>query len=275
MTATKALKILHITDLHLHADPARELYGVRTDQSFRAVVERALGDQKWRPDAVLVTGDIVEDCSREGYQRFRSILEPLGVPVLCLPGNHDDPARMTQQLNDGAFSFCSSRDLGVWRFVLLNSHIHGEESGELSDTEFQRLEQALANAGDRFVFVAVHHQPVPVGSAWLDDYGLRNGDELLAMLKRHGNARAIIWGHVHQAIDRRHAHLRMLCTPSTCAQFTPLTEECVMDTRPPAFRRLTLDADGNISTEVRWLDDWSVAGRPPDSRISEASNDDV
>jgi hypothetical protein len=39
-----------------------------------------------------------------------------------------------------------------------------------------------------------------------------------------------------------------------------------MDTRPPAYRRLDLHADGSISTEVRWLDDWTLTERPPDSR---------
>jgi Icc protein len=241
--------------------------------SCRAVVERAFGDPDWRPDAVLVTGDAVEDCSREGYERFKSIFEPLDVPILCLPGNHDSPDLMAEMLDTGRFSFCGFRDFERWRLIMLNSHVPGSPGGVLSDSELHRLDRTLQDSGDRFVLVAVHHQPVPIGSSWLDGLGLSNGSELLSVVGRYSQSRVVVWGHVHQVLDQQHGDLRMLCTPSTCAQFTPLTETCVMDTRPPGFRRLTLEANGDINTEVRWLDDYVVVERPPDSRIGEEPAD--
>jgi len=273
MAASDPLRILQITDLHLHADPDAQLYGVKTDDSFRAVLDAALQTGEPSPDAVLVTGDLVEDCSREGYERFRSVMEPLKLPVLCLPGNHDNPALMSQLLDDGDFSFCPSRDIGCWRFILLNSHIAGDDGGALTGSELQRLDAELAAATNRNALVAVHHQPIDMGSAWLDGYGLRNSADLMAVLARHSNVRGVIWGHVHQASDRAYDAMRMLSTPSTCAQFTPGTEKCVMDTRPPGFRTLRLSVDGGIDTDVVWLDAWVVSERPPDSRVEEIDRD--
>jgi len=273
MSAHQPVRILHVTDPHLHADPASELYGVQTDRSFRAVVERALGDSEWQPDLVLATGDLVEDRSRKGYERFREIMKPCGLPVLCLPGNHDDPELMSQVLNDEAFSYCTIRDIGNWRLIMLNSHIDGDEGGALGDSELERLEAALTNSNGRHVLVSVHHQPIDMGSAWLDGYGLRNASDLLSILNRHTQVRGVLWGHVHQASDRQFQGLRILSTPSTCAQFTPGTETCVMDTRPPGFRRLNLGADGEIETEVVWLEDWTLNERPPDSRVAEQKFD--
>jgi Icc protein len=269
MRSDETLQILHVTDSHLHADPDKELYGVQTDRSFRAVVERALNDTRWRPAAVLATGDLVEDHSRRGYERFREIMAPCGLPVLCLPGNHDDPALMSQVLDDDLFSFCATHDIGCWRLIMLNSHVTGAEGGELSEPELERLEAGLTGSNGRHVLVNVHHQPIDMGSTWLDGYGLRNGPELLSMLSRHAQVKGVLWGHVHQASDRQYRHLRMLSTPSTCAQFTPGTEACVMDIRPPGFRRLNLKADGGIDSEVVWLDDWVINARPPDSRVGE------
>ena len=117
------------------------------------------------------------------------------------------------------------------------------------------------------MLVAIHHQPLPMESLWLDGLGLRNGPALLSLLAGHPHARVVIWGHVHQESDRLRGHLRLLSTPSTCAQFTPRTVNCVMDTRPPGFRRLELDRHGNVRTEVVWLEDWILQGRPPDSRV--------
>lgn len=266
MTPAEPLRILHVTDLHLCAAPEGELYQVRTNASFRAVMERALGDRDWRPAAVLVTGDIAEDPTAEVYERFRSEMEALGLPVLCLPGNHDDPAVMAAVLNSGNISVCASRSLARWQLVLLDSFVPGEDGGTLAPAELQRLESALVQAKDRWVAVAVHHQPLPIGSAWLDAAGLTNGQDLLSLLARYQHARLVVWGHVHQASDRHQGRIRLLSTPSTCAQFTPNTERCLMDTRPPGFRRLSLGPSGEIDTEVHWLEDWSLARRPADSR---------
>src|SRR5204863_6572219 len=99
MAAGNSLRILHVTDLHLRAAPEGELYGVRTNASFAAVMEHALGDPAWQPDAVLVTGDIAEDPAPAVYADFRARMERLGVPVLCLPGNHDEPGAMARALD--------------------------------------------------------------------------------------------------------------------------------------------------------------------------------
>jgi 3',5'-cyclic-AMP phosphodiesterase len=265
MRAVDAVRVLHLTDLHLRVEPGDVLYGVRTDASFRATLARALDDSHWRPDVILATGDLAEDAVPAVYERFRAALEPVGLPVLCLPGNHDDPVAMRRTLDGGLFSYCASRSVGNWRIVMLDSVVPGTPGGELAMSELTRLERELDDARDAWMLVAVHHQVLPMGSAWLDEYGLRNGAELLGLLARYPRARIVLWGHVHQASDRSHGSLRLLSTPSTCAQFTPGTTRCVMDTRPPAFRRLELAADGNLRTEVRWLDEWAPTERPPDS----------
>jgi Icc protein len=48
--------------------------------------------------------------------------------------------------------------------------------------------------------------------------------------------------------------MRILATPSTCSQFKPHSDEFATDETPPAWRTLTLHADGSIETRVRRLD---------------------
>jgi Icc protein len=79
--------------------------------------------------------------------------------------------------------------------------------------------------------------------------------------------RVVLGGHVHQSFEQLRNGVLMLTTPSTCAQFTPRTERCVMDLKPPGYRWLTLLPDGTVQTEVRWLQDWVVTDRPPDDRF--------
>jgi Icc protein len=103
------------------------------------------------------------------------------------------------------------------------------------------------------VLVVLHHQPIPVGSAWLDSIRLMNGPEMLEVVSRHRNVRGILWGHVHQAFDGMHAGVAMMSTPSTCFQFVPGRDDFALDDRPPGYRWLHLYPDGRIDTRVVWV----------------------
>jgi Icc protein len=92
-----------------------------------------------------------------------------------------------------------------------------------------------------------------MNSAWLDEVGLRDADEFLAVLDRHDNVRGVLWGHVHQVSDRQRNGVRMLSTPATCAQFLPNAEVFALDDKPPGFRWLRLYPDGTLETEVGWV----------------------
>lgn len=263
----RPVRLLHVTDPHLFADPSREIYGVNTAQSFGSVLADAVGGGAPRPDAILVTGDIGDDMSAGAYRAFREAVGGLGAPVLCLPGNHDAPALMAELLNSDGLQFCGSAQLGAWGLVLLDTHVDDDPAGLLASIELERLEVNLRDFADRPVLVCLHHLPLPTGSEWLDRYGLRNAAELLSLLRRFPQVKVVLAGHVHQAFDQRYGMLRVLATPSTCAQFTPRTATCVMDLRPPGYRWLNLLPDGSIHTNVMWLQDWLVTERPRDDRI--------
>ena len=266
VTDTAPILLLQLSDPHLFEDESRELYGVNTAESFRATLARAMAVAPGELDAVLVTGDIAEDRRPATYRRFHSVMSGLGVRVICIPGNHEDLPVMSAELDRAPLQFCGSASLGSWRVVMLNSHAPDKDSGWLEDDELDRLERELVAAAAQHVLVGMHHQPIPVGSPWLDAVGLVNADALLACLGRHRNVRGLLSGHVHQAFDAVHRGLRVLSTPSTCAQFTPRTSSCVMDLRPPGFRFLRLLPTGEIDTEVVWLDELRRTVRPPDSR---------
>jgi len=138
--------------------------------------------------------------------------------------------------------------------VLLDTCLPGSASGRLSDASLAGLEAALAGAGKRHCLVCLHHHPVPMSSRWLDRVGLINAADFFSVIDRHACVRAIAWGHVHQAWDGLRKGVRLLATPSTCAQFLPGSDDFALDPRPPAYRTLELRADGSLLTEVVWLD---------------------
>jgi 3',5'-cyclic-AMP phosphodiesterase len=247
-----SVRLTHFTDPHLYGDEHESLRGVATLPALQAALARARATD-WPPDAVLVTGDLVQD-DPAGYAHFRRLFGELGRPVLCLPGNHDEPAAMKRELAAKPFMVGGHVDLGRWRIVLLDSCIPGSASGALSAQELERLDAALASAGQRHCLVCLHHHPVAMGSRWLDHVGLNNAPEFLHTLDAHRNVRAVVWGHVHQAYDTLRKGVRLLATPSTCAQFLPHADDFAIDRRPPAFRTLELRPDGSLLTEVVWVE---------------------
>ena len=248
-----ALRVLQISDTHLHAAADSRMRGVTTYATLLAALEHAQRDRRWPVDAILATGDIVQDESRAGYERFRATLEPLGVPVYSIPGNHDDPKLMGEILTSGSFQLGGELRLGAWSIVLLSTFLAGEDAGGLGTARLQGLRRALATHSGQHVLVAMHHHPLPMGSTWLDGVALRDAEAFWSVIDAHDNVRGVVCGHVHQASDRTRNRVRFLSTPSTCAQFLPASEFFALDERPPGMRWLELYPDGRIETEVSWV----------------------
>jgi 3',5'-cyclic-AMP phosphodiesterase len=244
------VRLLQLSDPHLFANPHGKLRGVETLASLQGVLEHA-GARRLNVDAVLCSGDIVND-EPDGYRHFARLLGNLGKPVYCVPGNHDDPARMRAALAAPPFQVGGHADLGAWRIVLLDSCVPGRAGGSISQAQLQALDAALSG-NERYAMICVHHHPVGMASRWLDAVGIDNADALFEVLDAHQQVRAISWGHVHQCFDGRRHGVRLLATPSTCAQFLPLSAEFAVDARPPAYRRITLRTDGTLETEVVWV----------------------
>jgi len=246
-------RILHLTDPHLFADPDGALRGTATYRSLNRVLDhyRAAG---WRADFVYVTGDIVHDDSQLAYRHFCDLLSTLRLPVYTLPGNHDLRALMQSEMRRAGFRYCRTYVDESWILLPLDSCVDQQAGGHLSRAQLRRLAAKLKESHDKHVLVCIHHPPVAMDSRWLDSVGLDNAADLLALLKEHPRVRGVIFGHVHQLVDTRQGALRILGTPSTCSQFLPRSDDFAIDDRPPAYRRLTLSADGRIRTRLIWID---------------------
>ena len=179
----KPVQILHITDPHLHAHRDAMMRGLNTYDSFRSIIDRA-NTGKRKPDAVIATGDLVQDETREGYERFSNLVSELGVPVHCIPGNHDSPQIMAEILNEPPFQFCGSAIYQDWCLIMLNSVVRWDDGGQLETSQLEILEQTLSANESRYALICMHHHPVSIGSAWMDGgLGLRNSSDFFKIIE--------------------------------------------------------------------------------------------
>jgi Icc protein len=247
----KPLRLLQFTDLHLCADPSGRVKGVATTETFARCLAHARAHH-WPVDAVLLTGDLVQDDPR-AYLELAALMAPQASPIHCLPGNHDLPAEMEALLGSPPFDVSPLLRYGDWTLVQLDSSVPRAAHGCLSADSLDFLDDALARFADSHVLVVLHHHPIPAGSAWLDSIRLKNGEEMLQVVARHRNVRGIVWGHVHQSFEGMHDGIAMMSTPSTCFQFVPGRDDYAIDDKPPGYRWLHLYPDGRIDTRVVWV----------------------
>jgi len=242
--------LIQITDTHLRGDK-QPLRGMNTQESFHSVLE-LVQSHEHDISLLLATGDVSHDGSEESYRAFISGVTPLSAPVAWLPGNHDQVSVMTSAF-DGKQTGAKSIQLGSWRLILLNSQVEGEIYGHLCAAEIAFLDRELANCEECHLLISLHHQCLPIGSGWLDTWGLRNADELLSRIESDPRVKAVICGHVHQEADVRQDSVRLLAAPSTCFQFRPNSPEAELDDVAPGYRWIDLQDNGEIVTGINRL----------------------
>ncbi|MGH8499581.1 MAG: 3',5'-cyclic-AMP phosphodiesterase [Methylococcales bacterium] len=244
-----SVEVLQITDLHLLSEPDKRLLGVKTDETARQVIELAKS-KTWPPDLIVLTGDLCQEPYGATYNRLDQTLQRLGVPCVCLPGNHDDPLLMQRELKSENVYYTTQILSEAWQIICLDSSRPESEAGHFPGKTLEILENHLDQYPEKFALVCLHHHPVSIGSAWLDTMVLDEKNKFFAILKSRSQCRAVACGHIHQALDITYENLQVFGTPSTCFQFKPGSENFLLDDKAPGYRRLCLHRDGTIETQV-------------------------
>ena len=138
--------LVQITDTHI-VERGKLLYGLADTARHLAESVAEINAMRPRPDAVLITGDLVEHPGPATYSHFQDLIEPLKMPVYLMPGNHDDPAIMVDFFRDTpmfpaeAPHFQYVIDDFPIRIMMLNSHFDDSELPGFGPRRLQCLSQ--------------------------------------------------------------------------------------------------------------------------------------
>lgn len=250
----RVASILQITDLHILPGNGEKLLGVDTEKSFDAVLKDALANHPLI-DLILVTGDLAQEPGILPYRKIASRLSSVGIPCVCLPGNHDNFTMMLQILNDGNISCRKNLFLKGWQIIILNSQVQNSHGGHITETELEFLDGSLSRHPEKPALIAVHHHCRKTQSQWMDTMMIDNSEDLLAVLSRHQHSRALICGHIHQILDVNLEFIQLWGTPSTCFQFKPGSRNFELVDDAPAYRIIDLFDDGQVESTVHYLEE--------------------
>ena len=236
--------VLQLTDLHIFEDSDRTMLPIDTKHSFQRVLEKALTDSaQW--DLLVLSGDLADLGEDASYAWLSNQLASIDIPILVLPGNHDDRALM-----ENYFGHVSSYELGAWRITLLDSCIPPSTQGQLSNSQIEILAATLDAHPEQPHLVFLHHPPIALGSSWMDSMGLTNSELLWECLSETMAKVTLVAGHAHQNFDAFYRGVRVLVSPSTCTQFVPRTTQFALDARAAGYRRIELHDNGDLMTKV-------------------------
>ena len=242
-------RFIQISDCHLGPLESEALLGLNTDESLHDVLALITAKES-HFDYLVCTGDIASAGHESCYRRFVSIVRQyFANPLAWLPGNHDS----TEIMGNVELPYVPEArviELGDWLILLLDSVVPFKVHGNFEQAELNYLESMLIANPNKHVMVMLHHQPVLVGSKWIDQYILRNADDFFAVIDRFPSVKAVVWGHVHQDFNSQRNGVKLIATPSTCVQFKPLCDEFTVDTLMPGYRWFDLHDDGTLATGI-------------------------
>jgi len=244
----RPISVVQITDTHLGKSTNDSLLGLNTQHSLNHVLS-TLNAQAIEPDLLLATGDISNDGSAESYQRFADLTESLAEHRLWLPGNHDHFDVMQSLALQGQ-PLRKSFSLGSWAVIMLNSQVPRQVGGSLDNNELTFLKDLLEGNTAPHVLICMHHHPINIGCAWLDEQKVDNAAEFFDLIDSYPQVKGVLWGHIHQAVDQVRNNVKLMASPSTCIQFAPNSDGFKLDPLNPGFRHLSLHGDGHIETEI-------------------------
>src|SRR5215213_3353160 len=211
-------RILHLSDPHVGRDGTDE-HGV----DAAAALGRILHDARFVAglDLIVVSGDIADDGSAEGYaavrERVGGFAAERGIPHVYCTGNHDvretfaavlgsghvgpdggDVGRLAAEAGD--LRAAVSDVLGL-RVITLDSLVPGSIHGFVGDAQLAWLRSLVAQPAPVGSVVVVHHAPIALDSpAVMSSINLRNPSSL-ADAVAGTDVRAVLCGHFHHQLS--------------------------------------------------------------------------
>lgn len=196
------MKLLQFTDIHLTA-PGKTIGGRDPIKNFELAIEHAL-KLHHDAEAVFITGDLSDWGEAEDYKLLRQLLDRFLMPVHLCIGNHDDRPTFTKEFPEleGDSGFIQHA-ISLSNGTALTLDTWGPEShaGHFCEQRAAWLGNQL-NELDGPIYLFMHHNPVPIEVAPMDEIMLLDHQRFAQTIKPYAQKIAHIFhGHCHMHLS--------------------------------------------------------------------------
>jgi len=198
------VKLIHISDIHINAEP---ILGSDPIEKFNACIDHV---ERHHDDAdmVIISGDLTHHGQKSAYETLTRLLRDRSISPLLILGNHDHRPTFCETFpnvpadENGFIQY--SKDTPMGRFLFLDTAEIGTHAGHYCNkrqawnvSELERAEQE-----GMFVYLVMHHNPVDVGVVNADAIGLVDGSVFREILSQYQiTIRHIFFGHCHYILS--------------------------------------------------------------------------
>ena len=249
--AQRQYRLAQITDCHLLPTVDQYYQQIQPAKYLQAIVAQLCLEL---PDAVILTGDLVQNASAASYQLLAEICQPLACPVFYLPGNHDDLQQLDLLSQQAPFHAAKSLRLANWQLLLLNTK-GLTPSGVFGVDQQEWLQQQLKPSDALAVWLFCHHHPRPIGSS-IDKHGQLDGAALWQHIFAEPRIQGISHGHCHYAYNSQFGKVNIVGCPASSVQFL-LTPEWQTINQGPQWCEWLFNADQTVQWQFRAID-WNL-----------------
>jgi len=265
MTNTRYFAV--ITDQHV-VEPGKTLYGLDTNSATERLVAR-LNDEPVELAGLICLGDLADTvinpdrmtavAGTEAYGNARDLMGRLGLPLLTLAGNHDDPSVMAEFFPNRWESSCD----GVYVSHCFDTALIGidvrtgpEPTGNATVACLKAFDLALQRSSRALLFS--HYPLFDLDNRRIDDeLSTINRREIQAIISRHqSKIRAAFHGHLHLWISVLTGGIVSYGVPSSSFTFVlePQSEQKeVVGPSPCGYFLLGISDDGSVIVRPRFL----------------------
>jgi Icc protein len=229
------VRIHQITDLHIPDDESDERFG----HVLKNVRRQFLFIEFEKPDLLVISGDLTMNDYSEASCLWIKLNLP-DVPVVVIPGNHDDPAMI-------------NRIFGAWQ-----SRIDYDDCTLIFlDTSSDRLPPSqlefLANVrSEKQCALFIHHPPHLIGSGFMSlNQPLLNHADVARSIGDSA-VNFVFCGHLHNEAHLSCKDFELFLTPSPAFQIAIDQEQFTMEEFRPSVRKIDINADG-VSSELVYV----------------------
>jgi Icc protein len=222
-----AVEIHHITDLHI---PEEHQLG-----DFPHVQENVLRQFAWieqnAPDLLVISGDLsMADRSEFACGWLQAHLPD--VPVIVIPGNHDDPEMVKRLFGEWPFQ----QEYADCSVLFLDT-----SSCTLPQAQMDALRQA---SSEQTCLLFMHHPPYPIGGGFMaQNHPLQNHQEAAAALAA-SPAQAVFCGHFHNEANLTCDGFDLFLTPSPAYQVSLQADTFTQEDYQPSVRVIQAGSRG-------------------------------
>jgi 3',5'-cyclic-AMP phosphodiesterase len=274
----RALRIAHITDVHLQRDEKARILFSR--------VLREINSLKDKPDFIINTGDSVMEANNQSKELVdahwntwtSAVRSENKLDMYSAIGNHDvwfsndeaiDKTFKTDKrygkqwaiellnMPNRYYSF-SSRG---WKFICLDS-INGSNGYYLDDEQLQWLERQI-NGSTEYILI-FNHIPIlsmgaflyytkrkPLGEFIFPFHDMHNDHQRIKdLFQQHKRVRACLSGHIHYVDAITYMGVRYFCNGAVSGNWWG--DPLFVDDFPPVYAIVDLFKDGSCTNQLVW-----------------------